>query len=136
MPSGALTSSNVTVPEPVAERDPLAAPARTRASAIATLSLIAGTLAVAATLTGLLAPLGFIAGVVAVLFGVFALHAVRRPNVNGRGLVSLGLLFGFVAILLSVLAIPPSTSWLSNRTDEISVLHNWLNNHLHWLRRW
>ena len=135
-PSGALTSSNVTVPEPVAERDPLAAPARTRASAIATLSLIAGTLAVAATLTGLLAPLGFIAGVVAVLFGVFALHAVRRPNVNGRGLVSLGLLFGFVAILLSVLAITHSTSWLSNRTDEISVLHNWLNNHLHWLRRW
>jgi hypothetical protein len=135
-PPGALTRSNVTVPEPVAEREPLAAPRRTRASAIATLSLITGTLAVAATLTGLLAPLGFVAGVLAVLFGVFALRAVRRPNVNGRGLVGLGMLFGFVAILLSVLAITHSTSLLSNRTDEISVLHNWLNNHLHWLRRW
>ena len=135
-PPGALTPANVTVPEPVTEREPLAAPGRTRASAIATLSLIAGTLAVAATLTGLLAPLGFVAGVVAVLFGVFALRAVRSPNVNGRGLVSLGLLFGFAAILLSVLAITHATSWLSNRTDEIAVLHNWLNNHFHWLRRW
>ncbi len=135
-PAGALTPATVTGPEPVTEREPLAAPRRTRASAMATLSLIAGTLAIAATLTGLLAPLGFVAGVVAVLFGVFALHAVRGPNVNGHGLVGLGLLFGFVAILLSVLAITHSTPWLSNRTDEISVLHNWLNNHLHWLRRW
>jgi hypothetical protein len=135
-PPGALTPANVTVPEPVTEREPLAPPRRTRASAIATLSLIAGTLAVAATLTGLLAPVGFVAGVVAVLFGVFGLRAVRSPNVNGHGLVSLGLLFGFVAILLSVLAITHATSWLSNRTDEIAVLHNWLNNHLHWLRRW
>jgi hypothetical protein len=35
-----------------------------------------------------------------------------------------------------VLAITHATSWLSNRTDEIAVLHNWLNNHFHWLRRW
>jgi hypothetical protein len=103
---------------------------------MATLSLIAGTLAVAATLTGLLAPLGFVAGVLAVLFGVFAIYAVRRPAVNGHGLIALGLLFGVVAVGLSVLAMNHSVSWLSNRTDEIAVLHNWLNDHIHWLRRW
>ena len=87
-PPGALTPANVAVAEQMTERESLAAPVRpTRASGLATLSLIAGTLAVAATLTGLLAPLGFVAGVIAVLFGVFALHAVRRPTVNGRGLV-------------------------------------------------
>jgi hypothetical protein len=136
-PPGALTAANLPVTEQSTEREPLAAPTRrTRASAVATLSLIAGSFGIAAALTGLLAPLGFVAGVVAVLFGVFALRAVRRPTVNGHGLVSLGLLFGCVAILLSVLAMSHSTSWLSNRTDEIAVVHTWLNDHIHWLRRW
>jgi len=136
-PPGALTAANIPVTEPSTEREPLAAPTRrTRASALATLSLVAGSFAVAAALTGLLAPLGFAAGVVAVLFAVFALPAVRRPTVNGRGLVSLGLLFGLVAILLSLLAMSHSVSWLSNRTDEIAVVHTWLNDHIHWLRRW
>jgi hypothetical protein len=136
-PPGALAPTGESMTEPVTEREPLAAPTRrTRASAMATLSLIAGTLAVAATLTGLLAPLGFVAGVLAVLFGVVAIYAVRRPAVNGHGLVSLGLLFGIVAVGLSVLAMTHSLSWLSNRTDEIAVLHSWLNDHIHWLRRW
>jgi len=136
-PPGALTAANVPVTEPSTERDPSAPPARrTRASVVATLSLIAGSFGVAAALTGLLAPLGFAAGVVSVLFGVFALRAVRRPTVNGHGLVTLGLFFGFAAILLSVLAISHSTPWLSNRTDEIAVVHTWLNDHVHWLRRW
>ncbi len=136
-PPSALTATNIPVTESSTEREPPAAlPQRSRASAIATLSLMAGSFAVAATLTGLLAPLGFAAGVVAVLFGVCGLRAVRRPTVNGHGLVSLGLFFGFVAILLSVLAMTHSASWLSNRTDEIPVVHNWLNNHIHWLRRW
>jgi hypothetical protein len=134
-PSGALTSANPPVTEPLTERESLAAHP-TRVSAMAALSLIAGTLAVTATLTGLLAPLGLAAGVLAVLFGIFARHAVRRSTVNGRGLVSFGLLFGLVAIALSALAMSHSVSWLSNRTDEIAVLHNWLNDHIHWLRRW
>jgi hypothetical protein len=44
--------------------------------------------------------------------------------------------FGVVAVGLSVLAMSHSVSWLSNRTDEIAVLHTWLNDHIHWLRRW
>ena len=136
-PARALAPADESVTEPVTEREPVTAPARrTRVSAMATLSLIAGTLAVAAALTGLLAPLGFVAGVLAVLFGVFAIYAVWRPAVNGHGLVGLGLLFGVVAVGLSVLAMSHSVSWLSNRTDEIAVLHNWLNDHIHWLRRW
>ena len=105
-------------------------------SGAATLSLIVGTLAVAATLTGLLAPLGFAAGVVAILIGIVALYAVRRPGVTGHTLVGLGVLFGLVAIVLSVLAMNDSVSWLSSKTDEIATVHNWLNDHMHWLRRW
>jgi len=108
----------------------------TRVGAAATLSLIAGTLAIAATLTGVLAPIGFVAGIIAVLLGVLAFYEVRRPGVTGHSLVGLGVLFGLVAIVLSVLAMTGAVSWLSNKTDEIAVLHNWLNNHFHWLRRW
>jgi hypothetical protein len=119
------------VPEPVTDSKRWA-----HVSGMATLALIVGTLAVAATLTGLLAPLGFAAGVAAILIGIIALYAVRRPGVTGHTLVGLGVLFGLVAIVLSVLAMNDSVSWLSSKTDEIATVHNWLNDHMHWLRRW
>lgn len=119
------------VPEPVADSRRWA-----HVSGAATLSLIVGTLAVAATLTGLLAPIGFAAGVLAILIGIAALYAVRRPGVTGHALVGLGVFFGLVAIVLSVLAMNDSLSWLSSKTNEITTVHNWLNDHIHWLRRW
>ena len=102
----------------------------------AALSLVAGTLAIAATLTGLLAPLGFAAGVVAATLGLISIASVGRPHVTGHGVVLTGLVFGVVAIVLSLLAINGQLSWLSSKTDEIAVVHNWLNDHMHWLRRW
>jgi len=129
LPDGELVAEPVT--EPVADAKRWA-----HVSGVATLSLIIGTLAVAATLTGLLAPIGFAAGVLAILIGIVALYAVRRPGVTGHTLVGLGVLFGLVAIVLSVLAMNDSLSWLSSKTDEITTVHNWLNDHLHWLRRW
>jgi hypothetical protein len=127
------------VTEPVAEpvREPVADTKRwAHVSGMATLSLIVGTLAVAATLTGLLAPIGFAAGVLAIVIAIVALYAVRRPGVTGHTLVGLGVLFGLVAIVLSVLAMNDSLSWLSSKTNEITTVHNWLNDHMHWLRRW
>jgi hypothetical protein len=133
MPAGEPVAEPVT--EPVAE--PVADTKRwAHVSGLATLSLIIGTLAVAATLTGLLAPLGFAAGVLAILVGIIALYVVRRPGVTGHTLVGLGVLFGLVAIVLSVLAMNNSLSWLSSDTDQIATVHNWLNDHMHWLRRW
>jgi hypothetical protein len=102
----------------------------------ATLSVVAGTLAIVATLTGLLAPLGFAAGVVAVILGLISVASVGRPHVTGHSLVLTGLALGVVAIVLSLLAINGQLSWLSSKTDEIAVVHNWLNDHMHWLRRW
>jgi hypothetical protein len=97
---------------------------------------IVGTLAIAATLTGLLAPLGFAAGILALLLGLIALVAVRRPNVTGHGLMVFGIVFGLIAIALSMLAMGGQLSWLSKNTDEIATVHTWLNDHFHWLRRW
>jgi hypothetical protein len=102
----------------------------------ATLSLVVGTLAIAATLTGLLAPIGFAGGVLAVLLALAGIVSVGRRHVTGHGLVMTGMLFGVIAVVLSLLAINGQLSWLSNNTNEITVVHNWLNDHMHWLRRW
>ena len=39
-------------------------------------------------------------------------------------------------VVLAVLAMNDSVSWLSSKTDEIATVHTWLNDHIHWLRRW
>lgn len=103
-------------------------------SALATLSLIVGVGAVGATLTGLLAPVGFIGGVLAVALGLIALLGVRRPAVTGHSLVGLGVIFGLAAIALSVIAMTHEFSWLSSNTDEVARLSTWLDNHFSWLR--
>jgi hypothetical protein len=104
-------------------------------SSAATFSLIVAVGAIAATLTGLLAPLGFAGGILAVLLGLAAFTGVRRSGVTGHSLVTLGIVLGLAAIVLSVLAMGHQISWLDSRTDEVARLHNWLNNHMHWMRR-
>ena len=126
------------VPEPVAETvvEEDVEPKRwVHVSFMASLSLVVGTLALAATLTGLLAPLGFAAGILALILGVIAFAAVSRRNVTGHGLVLFGVLFGAVAVVLSVLVMGNDLSWLTKDTNEVTVVHNWLNDHMHWLRR-
>jgi hypothetical protein len=120
-----------TVVEPVVESRGWA-----HVSVVASLSLIVGTLAIAATLTGLLAPLGFAAGILALILGVVAFASVSRRNVTGHGLVLFGVIFGAIAVVLSVLAMGNDLSWLSKDTNEVTVVHNWLNDHMHWLRRY
>jgi hypothetical protein len=123
----------VVAPEPVVET---VEPKRwAHVSAIASFSLVVGTLAVAATLTGVLAPLGFAAGVLALLLALIGVASVTRRHVTGHGLLTFGALFGVVAIVLSLLAMGNDLSWLSKDTNEVTVVHNWLNDHMHWLRR-
>jgi hypothetical protein len=71
-----------------------------------------------------------------VILGLISVASVGRPHVTGHGVVLTGLTFGVVAVVLSLLAINGQLSWLSSKTDEIAVVHNWLNEHMHWLRRW
>ena len=104
------------------------------ASALATLALIVGVASVGATLTGLLAPVGFIGGVIAVALGLLALMGVRRPAVTGHGLLGLAVIFGIAAIALSIIAMTHEFSWLSSNTDEVARLNTWLDNHFSWLR--
>jgi hypothetical protein len=128
------------VAEPVVTEPVVAEPVEPKrwvhVSMVASLSTIVGVAAMGATLTGLLAPLGFAAGVLALLLGLLGMYSVARPNVTGHGLIIFGLVLGAVAVVLSVLAMNGELSWLSSKTDEIAKVHGWLNEHMHWLRRY
>jgi hypothetical protein len=105
-------------------------------SAMATLSLILGVLALAATLTGLLAPEGVALGVVGGAVAAGGLVGASRRGVTGHSLALLGLVASLGAILLGVLAITGQVSWLDSKTDEVARVHDWLVARMPWLKRW
>jgi len=105
-------------------------------SGLATLCLMMGTAAAGATLTGLLAPLGFAAGAIAIVLGIAGMGSVRHSGVTGHSLIGLGVLLGAASMLLAYLAITNQLPWLHSDTNEVANLHNWLDAHISWLAQW
>lgn len=105
-------------------------------SGMATLSLILGVAALAATLTGLLAAEGVALGVIGGAVAAGGLVGASRRGVTGHSLAFLGLVTSLGAILLGILAIGGELSWLDSKTDEVTRVHNWLIAQLPWLKRW
>jgi hypothetical protein len=138
-----LAEPNIAYPDaPVApwvwEAEPATAdltPVRrwTHVSAWATIGLITGLLAVAASLTGLLAPEGIAVGVLSIMICLIGWGSVRRPHVTGHSLVLIGLLTATAAIVIGVLAVTGDFAWPTSNTNEIDRLHTWLNDHWPWL---
>lgn len=102
---------------------------RPRSSLFATLSLIVGVIAVVAVFTGMLADLGVGLGIVAAVLSIGGLSATRRRHVAGRFDAMLGLILGLVAIMVGILAVTNSLSWLSLDKDTIPPVRDWLVSH-------
>ena len=111
-------------------------PRWTHVSAWATIGLITGLLAVAASLTGLLAAEGIAVGLVSMMICLVGSRFVRRPHVTGHSLVLIGLLTAMTAIVIGVLAVTGDFAWPNHHTDEIVRLHTWLNARWPWLQHW
>jgi hypothetical protein len=125
-------------PAPVTEKPvPVeTAPRWIRVSAFATLGLIVGIAALAATLSGLLAPLGVAIGVVGGAISAGGLVGASRRGVTGHSIAMLGLLASLAAIVLGVLAMAGYLPWLDSRTDEVARLRDWLDSHFTWMKNW
>jgi lysylphosphatidylglycerol synthetase-like protein (DUF2156 family) len=108
----------------------------THVSAWATIGLITGLVAVAASLTGLLAVEGIAVGVISMMICLIGWRSVRRPQVIGHSLVLLGLLTAVAAIVIGVLAVTGDFAWPNHHTNEIDRLHAWLNGRWPWLEGW
>ncbi|MFG2039188.1 hypothetical protein [Dactylosporangium sp. NPDC048998] len=119
----------VTRPAPVRQ-----APARV--SLLATCGLMLGVAGVAVALTGLLAPWAIAVGALGLLFSFGGIIAGVRPNVAGRGLGTLGVLFSGTAVVFAILAMTGQVSWLDSHTDQVARLKDWLDARLPWMKDW
>lgn len=107
-----------------------ATPHLSRAAAVGVVLAVA---ALSLTLTGLLAPEGFVVAFVAVAFCLVGLAAGRADGVAGRGLAGFGLCCGAIALALAVLAATHRVVWPDGRVDEVARWHAWLVAHWPWL---
>jgi hypothetical protein len=119
----------------VVER-PTAAPRWAHVSVLATLGLIVGLVALGATLTGLLAPIGVALGVIGGAVSAGGLVGASRRGVTGHSIALLGMLASIAAIVLGVLAMGGYLPWLDSRTDEVARLRSWFDAHLTFMRHW
>jgi hypothetical protein len=135
-------TTTTTTLRPGTDRDapqPPAPPVRhapARASLMATFGMILGVAGVAVALTGLLAPWAIAVGAVGLLLSLGGVIAGARPNVAGRGLGVLGVLFSGTAIVLGILAITGQVSWLDSDVDQVARLNDWLDTQLPWMKDW
>ncbi len=128
----AATERVVERPVPVGE----APPRWIRVSAFATLGLIVGLAALAATMTGLLAPVGVALGVLGGAISAGGLVGASRRGVTGHSVALFGLLASIAAVALGVMAIAGYLPWLDSRTDEVARLRDWLDARVPWMKRW
>jgi hypothetical protein len=118
-----------TADEAEAERTAEAVPEvrRPRASGLAMFGLILGVAGALFVLSGTLAGYGIALGALAVLCSLGGMSATSRFHVAGRTDAMLGLLLGLGAVVIGILAVTGTLSWLSPDTDRVGWLRNWLD---------
>jgi hypothetical protein len=94
---------------------------------LATLSLIFGVAAGLFVLTGALAGYGIGLGGVALLLAIGGISATGRRHVAGKTDALIGLVLGLGAVVLGILALTGSLSWLTTDTDTVARVREWLD---------
>ena len=90
--------------------------------------------AICATVTGLLAPVGAAIGVVATLASLIGLRTTGR-HLAGHGLAIVGVLLGLAAIVIGAFAVTRQYAWPNSTIDEIARWHAWLVARWPWLSK-
>ena len=88
--------------------------------------------AICATVTGLLAPVGAAIGVVATVASLIGLRTTNR-YLAGHGLAIVGVLLGLAAIVISAFAVTRHYAWPNSTVDEVARWHSWLVARWPWL---
>jgi hypothetical protein len=131
------SSNEQTLEMPRADRSN-AAPAATapavtgpkpRASLLATLGLIGGVAAALLVLSGPLLPYGIGLAVLALILSVSGMHATGRRHVAGKTDALIGMVLSLAAIVVGVLALTGSLSWLGTDMQPVTSLRQWLDAH-------
>jgi hypothetical protein len=120
-----VTTGEPVVTEPVVE--PVVTGPKPRASLLATLGLI---LAVASALLVLSGPLlGYGIGVagVALILSLLGIRATGKRHVAGKSDALIGMVLSLAAIVVGVLALTGSLTWLGTDMQPVTSLREWLD---------
>ena len=109
------------------DRDAAPAGPKPRASLLATLGLILGVASVLLVLSGPLMGYGLGVAGLALVLSLLGIHATRKRHVAGKTDALLGMIFSLGAIVLGVLALTGSLSWLGTDTQPVNNLREWLD---------
>jgi hypothetical protein len=103
---------------------------RPRASLLATLGLILAVASALLVLSGPLLGYGIGVAVLALILSLSGVHATGKRHVAGKSDALIGMFVSLAAIVVGVLALTGSLSWLGTDMQPVSSLRHWLDAHL------
>jgi len=115
------------VAEPAEERTPVDAGPKPRASVLATLGLILGVGSALLVLSGPLLGYGIGVAVLALILSLSGISATSKRHVAGRMDAVIGMLLALGAIVVGVLALTGSLSWLGTDMHPVDSFRHWLD---------
>ena len=133
-----LKSRDLRAPRPVERRDgdgdektieqpAVAAGPKPRASLLATLGLIAGVAAALLVLSGPLLGYGIGLAVLGLVLSLSGVHATGKRHIAGKTDALIGMVLSLAAIVVGVLALTGSLSWLGTDMQPVVSVREWLD---------
>ena len=100
---------------------------RPRSSLLATLGLILGVASALLVLSGPLLGYGVGVAVLALILSLSGIHATGKRHVAGKSDALIGMVLSLAAIVVGVLALTGSLSWLGTDMQPVSTFRHWLD---------
>lgn len=123
------TDTTATTLEQDRVREDRVAPAgpKPRASLLATLGLVLGVAGALLVLSGPLLGYGLGVAVLALILSLSGIHATGRRHVAGKSDALLGMVLSLAAIVVGILALTGSLSWLGTDMQPVNTAREWLD---------
>jgi len=112
---------------PVTARTPVIAGPKPRASLLATLGLILGVASALLVLSGPLLGYGIGVAGLSLVLSLAGIHATGKRHIAGKGDALIGMVLSLGAIVVGVLALTGSLSWLGTDMHPVTSLRHWLD---------
>jgi hypothetical protein len=117
------------MPKPVDQPADLERPVgpKPRSSMLATLGLILGVASALLVLSGPLLGYGIGVAVLALILSLSGIHATGKRHVAGKTDALIGMVLSLAAIVVGVLALTGSLSWLGTDMQPVNTFRQWLD---------
>ncbi len=109
------------------EQDAVVAGPKPRASLLATLGLVLAVASALLVLSGPLLGYGIGVAVLALILSLSGIHATGKRHVAGKSDALLGMVLSLAAIVVGVLALTGSLSWLGTDMQPVNSTREWLD---------